>query len=127
MRFPSRRIEFQDRHRFADEESCGRHLREVRGPGGFECPRCGAQGSDFIRTRRLEPCLHGRTQASVTAGTIFPRTRKPLRVGFLAVFFRARPKKGISALGSRTEGKLRGLVEGDESYGGGKEPGLGGG
>jgi len=89
---------------------------------------------------------------SVTAGTIFHRTRKPLRIWFLGVFFLARHKKGISALqfqkdagigsyqtawtmlhklrsalGPRREEKLTGLVEVDESYVGGKEPGLRGG
>ncbi len=150
MSFPSNLIEFQDR--FPDEESCWRHLREVRWPEGFECPRCGEQESYFIRTRRLEQCRRCRYQASVTAGTIFHRTRKPLRVWFLGVFFLARHKKGISALqfqkdagignyqtawtmlhklrsalGPRPEEKLTGLVEVDESYIGGKEPGLGGG
>lgn len=88
----------------------------------------------------------------MTAGTIFHRTRKPLRVWFLGVFFLARHKKGISALqfqkdtgigsyqtawtmlhklrsalGPRPEDKLTGLVEADESYVGGKERGLRGG
>ena len=36
LSFPSDLIEFQDR--FPDEESCWRHLREVRWPEGFECP-----------------------------------------------------------------------------------------
>ena len=150
MSFPSNLIEFQDR--FPDEESCWRHLRKVRWPEGFECPRCGAQASYFIRTRRLEQCRRCRYQASVTAGTIFHRTRKPLRVWFLGVFFLARHKKGISALqfqkdagignyqtawtmlhkirsalGPRPEDKLTGLVEVDESYVGGKERGLRGG
>lgn len=150
MSFPSNLIEFQDR--FPDEESCWRHLREVRWPAGFECPRCGEQESHFIRTRRLEPCRRCRYQASVTDGTIFHRTRKPLRVWFLGVFFLARHKTGISALqfqkdagignyqtawtmlhklrsalGPRPEDKLTGLVEVDESTIGGKEPGLRGG
>jgi hypothetical protein len=95
MSFPSSLIEFQDR--FPDEGSCWRYLREVRWPEGFECPRCGEQESYFIRTRRLEQCRHCRYQTSVTAGTIFHRTRKPLRMWFLGVFFLARHKKGISA------------------------------
>jgi hypothetical protein len=150
MSFPSNLIEFQER--FPDEESCWRYLRQVRWPAGFECPRCGERASYFIAARRLEQCRCCRYQASLTAGTIFHRTRKPLRVWFLGVFFLARHKKGISALqfqkdagigsyqtawtmlhklrsalGPRREEKLAGLVEVDESYVGGREPGLSGG
>lgn len=98
MSFPSHLIDFQER--FPDEESCWRYLREVRWPQGFECPRCSGQESYFIRTRRLEQYRRCRYQASVTARTIFHRTRKPLRAWFLAVFFLARHKEGISALAS---------------------------
>ena len=147
MSFPSSLIEFQDR--FPDEESCWRYLREARWPEGFVCPRCGEQESYFIRTRQLEQCRRCRYQASVTAGTIFHRTRKPLRVWFLGVFFLARHKKGISALqfqkdagignyqtawtmlhklrsalGRQTGELLSGLVEADEAYVGGPRPGL---
>jgi transposase-like protein len=147
MRFPKTLIEFQDR--FPDEESCWRYLRQVRWPEGFVCPRCGGQGSYFIRTRRLEQCPSCRYQASVTAGTVFHKTRKPLRVWFLGVFFLARHKKGISALqfqkdagignyqtawtmlhklrsalGRRTGELLSGLVEADEAYLGGPRPGI---
>jgi transposase-like protein/predicted RNA-binding Zn-ribbon protein involved in translation (DUF1610 family) len=147
MRFPKTLIEFQDR--FPDEESCWRDLRQARWPGGFVCPRCGEQGSYFIRTRRLEQCLSCRYQVSVTAGTVFHKTRKPLRVWFLGIFFLARHKKGISALqfqkdagignyqtawtmlhklrsalGRRTGERLSGLVEADEAYVGGPRPGI---
>jgi hypothetical protein len=88
----------------------------------------------------------------VTAGTVFHRTRIPLRTWFWAIFFVARHKKGISALqlqrdtglgsyqtawtplhklrsalGPRPEVRLRGLVEVDESYVGGPERGRRGG
>jgi len=147
MSFPSSLIEFQDR--FPDEESCWRYLQETRWPEGFECPRCGEGESYFIRTRQLEQCRRCRYQASVTAGTIFHRTRKPLRVWFLGIFFLARHKKGISALqfqkdagignyqtawtmlhklrsalGRQTGELLSGLVEADETYVGGPRPGL---
>lgn len=146
MSFPSSLIEFQDQ--FPDEESCWRYLREVRWPDGFECPRCGERGSHFLRARRLEQCRRCRYQASVTAGTVFHRTKKPLRIWFLGVFFLARHKKGISALqfqkdagignyqtawtmlhklrsglGGRTGELLSGLVEADETYVGGPRPG----
>ncbi|NIM47872.1 MAG: IS1595 family transposase [Gemmatimonadales bacterium] len=147
MGFPKTLIEFQDR--YPDEESCWRELRQARWPAGFVCPRCGGHESSFIRTRRLEQCRRCRYQASVTAGTVFHKTRKPLRVWFLGIFFLARHKKGISALqfqkdagignyqtawtmlhklrsalGRRSGERLSGLVEADEAYVGGPRPGV---
>jgi transposase-like protein len=129
---------------FPDEETCWRALREMRWPHGFVCPRCGKRGSHRLRTRRLEQCRACRHQVSPTAGTIFHKTRVPLRTWFLAIFFVGRHKKSISALqlqrdtglGSyqtawtllhklrsalhpRCEFPLTGLVEADEAYLGG--------
>ncbi len=136
--------------RFPNEEACWEFLRQMRWPDGFVCPRCGGRESVAIRTRRLEQCRACRYQASVTAGTVFHRTRKPLRLWFLAIFFVGRHKTGISALqlqkdlglGSyktawtwlhkvrsalreRPEFRLVGLVEADETYvGAGHERGV---
>src|SRR5690606_11878338 len=81
-----------------DEAAGVEVLRGLRWPDGFRCPGCGGTESVRIRTRRLEQCRACRYQASITAGTIFHRTRKPLRLWFLALFFVARHKQGISAL-----------------------------
>lgn len=132
-------VELQER--FPSEEACWEFLREMRWPDGFVCPRCGGRESVAIRTRRLEQCRSCRYQASLTAGTIFHRTRKPLRLWFLAIFFLGRHKTSISALqlqkdlglGSYKtawawlhkvrsalcewpEFRLTGLVEADETY-----------
>jgi len=96
MRFPETLIEFQER--FPDESSCWQALRQQRWPSGFQCPRCGHPKGFPIAARRLEQCARCRYQASVTAGTVFHRTRVPLRIWFLGVFFLARHKQGISAL-----------------------------
>lgn len=133
---------------FPDEDACWRALRQMRWPHGFVCPRCGGRGSHRLRTRRLDQCRSCRHQVSPTAGTIFHKTRVPLRTWFLAIFFVARHKKGISALqlqrdtglGSyqtawtmlhkirsslahRPEFRLTGSVEGDEAYVGGATSG----
>ena len=42
-------------------------------------------------------CCRGRT--SLTAGTVFQDTRKPLRMWFLAMWFVTSQKNGVSALG----------------------------
>jgi hypothetical protein len=150
MGFPMTLQEFQVA--FPDEEACWRALREARWPDGFVCPRCGSGASSWISTRRLEQCARCRYQCSVTAGTVFHRTRSSLLTWFWAIFFIARHKKGISALqlqrdtgiGSyetawtmlhklrsalrhRPGARLVGLVEVDESYVGGAERGRRGG
>lgn len=151
MKFPETLIEFQEQ--FPDEAACWKALRRLRWPHGFECPRCGHRKSYPIAGRRLEQCQSCCYQASLTAGTIFHKTRVPLRIWFLGIFFVARHKQGISALqfqrdtglGSyqtawtllhkvrsalwqRAEHRLRGWVEADETYVGSKrERGLRGG
>jgi len=150
MEFPKTVLEFENQ--FPDEDACWEALREVRWPEGFVCPRCGHGASSFVSTRRLEQCCRCRYQCSVTAGTVFHRTKVPLRTWFWAIFFVARHKQGISALqlqkdlglGSyetawtmlhklrsglapRPERRLQGLVEADDTYVGGHEPGRSGG
>jgi hypothetical protein len=150
MDFPRTLQEFQAA--FPDEEACWKALRRARWPRGFVCPRCGETASSWISTRRLEQCGRCRYQCSVTAGTVFHRTRAPLLTWFWAMFFLARHKKGISALqlqrdtgvGSyqtawtmlhklrsalrhRPAHRLAGLVEADETYVGGPEKGRRGG
>ncbi len=103
------------------------------GDARFECARCGAR-------------------TSVTAGTIFDRTRTPLTVWFTACWLFATQKDGISALSLQRaleigsyqtawamlrrlrsvlvrpgRDRLAGTVEVDETYIGGDEPGLRGG
>ena len=69
-------LEFQKA--FATEEACAQHLKEVRWPDGFVCPRCGHGVAWFIRTRKILDCKDCRAQTSLTAGTIFHKTRTPL-------------------------------------------------
>ena len=150
MGFPTTLQEFQVA--FPDEQACWEALRRTRWPKGFVCPRCGHAVSSWIATRRLEQCCRCRYQCSVTAGTVFHRTRVSLLTWFWAIFFVARHKKGISALqlqrdtglGSyrsawtmlhrlrsalryRPEARLAGLIEVDETYVGGHERGQRGG
>ena len=48
-------------------------------------------------------CRACRKQTSLTAGTIFEGTRKPLRMWFLAMWFVTSQKNGVSALGLQRE------------------------
>jgi len=138
------------RRRFGTEEQCWQHLARLRWPRGFVCPRCGGASRGYLRARRLHECRACGYQGSVTAGTIFHKARVPLIDWFWAIYRMSQGKKGVSALqlskeigvayptawlmahkirkamGDREQGrKLRGLVEVDEGYVGGKERGSG--
>ena len=84
MQFPRTLLAFHEV--FPDEAACLAFLRRSRWPRGFQCPRCGGRRSYMIAGRHLEQCARCRYQASVTAGTIFHKTRVPLRTWFLAIF-----------------------------------------
>ena len=83
---------------FPSERRCWAYLQRMRWPRGFRCPRCEGRKAHRLRARGLWQCARCRYQASLTAGTVFHGTRVPLRTWFLAMFFVARHKKGISAL-----------------------------
>ena len=136
---------------FRTDADCLDYLDWVRWPGGFTCPSCGHAGGWRLGDGRYECAgCHGRT--SVTAGTIFDRTRTPLTVWFTACWLFATQKDGVSAqslqrsleIGSYPTAwamlhrlrsvlvrpgrdRLSGTVEVDETFIGGPEPGLSGG
>src|SRR5712691_3312564 len=63
--------------RFGSEQACWDYLLKLRWPEGFVCPRCSGRTA-WTTTRHLLVCAGCQHQASVTAGTIFQDTRKPL-------------------------------------------------
>src|SRR5436305_854360 len=126
-------------------------LEWLRWPGGFICPRCGDGLGWRLGDGRFE-CAGCSARTSVTAGTIFDRTRTPLTVWFTACWLFATQKDGISALSLQRSleigsyqtawamlhrlrsvlvrpgrDRLSGTVEVDETFIGGPEPGLSGG
>ena len=126
---------------FGTEEGCRRYLEQLRWPQGFRCPRCRSTEPPYRSERGHLLCRSCRAQCSVTAGTIFDKTRTPLRTWFAAIWYLTSQKSGISALGlQRALGlgsyqtswtllhrlrramvrpnreRLRGLVEVDETY-----------
>ena len=83
---------------FPDDESCLQFLAKLRWPDGFICPRC--LGREFWRTTdRLWMCRSCSRRTSVTAGTIFHRTRTPLSTWFAAAWLVTSQKNGVSAQG----------------------------
>ena len=83
---------------FPDEAACRLFRERLRWPEEFGCPPCGRAGSAWRIERRLWLCAGCRRQTSVTAGTLFEKTRKPLRHWFLAGWEVTSQKYGASAL-----------------------------
>lgn len=81
---------------FSTEEDCAAYLEWIRWPDGFVCPECG--GTKAWRTDRgLWHCQACRHQCSVTAGTVFEDSRKPLRLWFHVMWLMMAQKMGMSA------------------------------
>jgi len=95
--YPATWSEFQDW--FASDEVCAAYLEQLRWPQGFCCPACGVSDMPARATRGRLICRGCRHQCSVTAGTIFDKTRTPLRVWFAAAWYLTSQKQGVSALG----------------------------
>lgn len=136
---------------FSTDADCLDYLEWLRWPDGFVCADCGHRGGWRLGDGRFR-CGGCRAATSVTAGTIFDRTRTPLTVWFWATWLFATQKDGVSAqslqraldIGSYQTAwamlhrlrsvlvrpgreRLAGRVEVDETYIGGEEPGLRGG
>ena len=88
--------------RFSSDEACRQYLFDLRWPSGFSCPRCGHHVA-WHMSRHLYLCASCRFQVSVTAGTIFQDTRKPLTLWFRAMWGVTSQKLGMSALGLKRE------------------------
>ena len=94
--YPQTIIEF--RERFATEQACKDYLAALRWPHGFVCPQCEQKRAWEMR-RGLYSCRNCDYQSSVTAGTLFHDTHKPLRLWFEAMWYVVNQKSGVSALG----------------------------
>jgi hypothetical protein len=143
--FPRSEKEFNCR--FCDEAACLEYLFSMRWPEGFQCSSCGHD--EYWKSRRsLYICRRCEHQHSVTAGTIFHRTRKPLLDWFKAIWWFSTQKTSTSAVNLQDQlslgsyhtawewlqklractvlpgrEKLRGTVETDEVVIGGEQSG----
>ena len=84
--------------KFGTEKACQKHLFRLRWPEGFRCPRCQHGEAYFHRSRHLYHCKACGYQASLTAGTVFHKTRTPLHKWFWMIWLMGRQKSGISML-----------------------------
>jgi transposase-like protein len=137
-------VSFLDR--YPSQGACFAHFEAVRWPSGPVCPKCGVV-NDALRLPKREGywmCRACRAQFTVLHGTPMEGTHLPLRTWFGAIFLLATSSKGVSSMvisrqlgiGYKTAWflthrlrammeqdweKLRGIVEADETYVGGKK------
>jgi transposase-like protein len=84
---------------FHNEDACLDYLERLRWPQQFICPKCGIIGAPLKTSRNRLVCQTCSHQTSVTAGTIFDKTRTPLKVWLAAAWYITNQKHGVSALG----------------------------
>jgi predicted RNA-binding Zn-ribbon protein involved in translation (DUF1610 family) len=131
--------------KFSSEEICYAYLERVVWSDGRICPKCGVIGESWrLKSKpHYYECKCGH-QFSVTANTLFHKTRIPLVKWFAAIFLLADSSKGISTnkaakwlglhyqtawhmtqriramMADADPAVLTGIVELDETYVGGK-------
>lgn len=134
---------------FPTQESCVEHLERIKWNGKPECPYCGKNNvarkaeKDLVGRWNCRNCL---SSFKVTSGTIFQGTKIPLQKWFAAIAILLNAKKSVSScqlardldlkqqtawyMGVRIRkamvddgALLRGIVEADETYLGGKPRG----
>ena len=128
---------------FPTQKSCIKHLEKARWGKIPKCPYCGGENTYPMPKELRHHCNTCRKSFSVTVGTIFHHTHLPLQKWFLAIGLILNAKKGISSrqlardleLPVKTAWSvsmrirkamtddgtlLKGVVEMDETYIGGK-------
>lgn len=128
---------------FGSEDKCRDYLEQLRWPSGPVCPRCNHLIVTPVPERNQYSCDDCGYVFSVTSGTIMHDTHLPLWKWFLAVYMIVESKKGVSAnqlkrtlkVSYKTawylchrirkaletpHGLMKGIVEIDETFVGGK-------
>jgi len=135
--------------RYHDEDNCRAYLEELRWPNGVACPRCGSMSISRYHSKDVFDCNSCRYQFSVTSGTIFHDSHLPLWKWFLTAYMMSEAKKGVSAnqikrtisvsyktawylchriratMSNGSPNRLKGIIEVDETWVGGKARGFG--
>ena len=96
MSIPGNQIEFEKM--FSTEEQCLTYLKELRFPEGYLCRKC--QHTEYwLNKRNIMVCKSCKDELSITAGTIFHKSKLSLVVIFRALWWMVAQKNGVSAAG----------------------------
>lgn len=85
-------------NQFGSDDACREYLEHLRWPDGVHCPRCDNASISRIAERQQYDCNSCRYQFSVTSGTMLHDTHLPLSKWFATTYMMIEGKKGISAL-----------------------------
>jgi len=130
-------------NQYPTQQSCIEYLEQKRWGDKATCPYCGSTNTNKLKKQSRHHCNGCRKSFSVTVGTIFHDSKIPLQKWFLAISMIINAKKGISSrqlardldLPVKTAWSmihrirkamkqdnelLKGIVEIDETYIGGK-------
>jgi transposase-like protein len=133
--------------KYPTDAKCRELLKKLRWPNGIECPRCEGKSISRLYTQQKFECNDCRYQFSAMVGTVFQDSHTPLEKWFQAVVLLCEARKGMSAnqvkrlvgvsyktawylchriraaMVESQQAKLKGIVEVDETYLGGKSHG----
>jgi transposase-like protein len=134
---------------FPNEDSCWQYLIEIRWSDGYVCPHCGSK-KYWLTAKHKVHCSSCEKEISITSGTIFQESKKPLLLWFHIMWWVVAQKTGASAYNLKDfmgfgsyetawtwlhklrramvrpgREKLSGIIEVDETYIGGDEIGTG--
>ncbi len=129
--------------KYNNDDACLKEIYKLRFPKGVDCPKC-EKHKKFtrVKSRLVYQCSCG-YQISPLAGTIFEKSTTPLQYWFYAMFVMSNTRSGVSAMALKRElgvtyktawrmmkqvrilmaetgEPLRGTVEVDETFIGGK-------
>ena len=82
---------------FPNDEECLNYLINLRWPNGFVCPSCNHASTPWRESRNKLECTRCRQKVTVTAGTLFNKTRTPLTTWLEAAWHVTTAKNGMSA------------------------------
>ena len=83
---------------FTDDETCLKHLFEVRFGQGHVCPSCGRPSNWYrIKAERAYSCQWCGHHLHPTVGTPLAKTRTPLQLWFYAIHLFTTTRHGVSA------------------------------
>ena len=136
--------------RYGTREQCEEILEKAKWSGGFKCPRCKHDGAYIFRKggRKIYQCGSCGCQTTLIADTIFEQTKLSLPKWFLAIYFITQSKNSVSSMHlmrllgvsyhtawrirhklqhvmriREERQKLSGVIELDDAYLGGENPG----